>query len=127
MYWHHIITQPLIWLPFVAAIRLGRPDSRWSNWFYRNRPHKYTRAVTRYEQEYTELRRRVENMNKKEYEENLREMMRLTGMSEAELRADTKRIMKETKKEIRKLRRKTNLIAKISHFSRGCGGQVVTD
>jgi hypothetical protein len=35
MYWHHIITQPLMWLPFIAAIRLGRPDSRWSNWFYR--------------------------------------------------------------------------------------------
>ena len=48
MYWHHIITQPLLWLPFIAAIRLGRPDSYWAYWFYRRNLHKYWRAVERF-------------------------------------------------------------------------------
>lgn len=46
MYWHHLITQPLMWLPFVAAVRLGRPDSRWSNWFYRG--EKLKRSILRF-------------------------------------------------------------------------------
>src|SRR5438067_1158323 len=46
MYWHHIVTEPLTWLPFLSAVRLGRPDSIWSHWFYRR--EKLTRSILIY-------------------------------------------------------------------------------
>jgi hypothetical protein len=33
-YWHHIITEPLRWWPFIAIFRLAKPSSRWADWFY---------------------------------------------------------------------------------------------
>ena len=41
--------NPLVWVPVIAAIRLGRPDSLWAYWFYSSRPQKYARAVLRYD------------------------------------------------------------------------------
>ena len=33
-YWHHIVTEPLQWWPFIAIFRLAKPSSRWADWFY---------------------------------------------------------------------------------------------
>jgi hypothetical protein len=29
-YWHHVITEPLRWLPLIAVFRLAKPSSRWA-------------------------------------------------------------------------------------------------
>jgi hypothetical protein len=33
-YWHHIVTEPFQWWPFIAIFRLAKPSSRWADWFY---------------------------------------------------------------------------------------------
>ena len=53
--WH--ILNPFLWVPVIAAVRLGRPDSLWAYWFYSSRPKKYARAALKYDraQEYLGL------------------------------------------------------------------------
>ena len=41
--------NPIVWIPVISAVRLGRPDSLWAYWFYSSRPQKYARAVLRYD------------------------------------------------------------------------------
>jgi hypothetical protein len=41
--------NPFVWVPVIAAMRLGRPDSFWAYWFYSSRPPKYARAVLKYD------------------------------------------------------------------------------
>jgi len=43
------LLNPFVWVPVVAAMRLGRPDSFWAYWFYSSRPQKYARAVLKYD------------------------------------------------------------------------------
>jgi hypothetical protein len=43
------LLNPFVWVPVLAAMRLGRPDSLWAYWFYSSRPQKYARAVLKYE------------------------------------------------------------------------------
>ena len=43
------LLNPFVWVPVVAAMRLGRPDSFWAYWFYSRRPQKYARAVLKYD------------------------------------------------------------------------------
>jgi hypothetical protein len=43
------LLNPFLWIPVIAAMRLGRPDSFWAYWFYSSRPQKYARAVLKYD------------------------------------------------------------------------------
>jgi hypothetical protein len=53
--------NPFQWVPVVAAIRLARPDSWWSNRYYSKNPSKFVRAVIRFGlvREYIENRRKA--------------------------------------------------------------------
>lgn len=55
------IFNPFQWVPVVAAIRLARPDSWWSNRYYSKNPSKFVRAVIRFGlvKEYIENRRKA--------------------------------------------------------------------
>jgi len=55
------ILNPFQWVPVVAAIRLARPDSWWSNHYYSKNPSKFVRAVIRFGlvKEYIENRRKA--------------------------------------------------------------------
>ena len=55
------IFNPFQWIPVVAAIRLARPDSWWSNRYYSKNPSKFVRAVIRFGlvKEYIENRRKA--------------------------------------------------------------------
>ena len=55
------IFNPFQWVPVVAAIRLARPDSWWSNHYYSKNPSKFVRAVIRFGlvKEYIENRRKA--------------------------------------------------------------------
>jgi hypothetical protein len=43
------LLNPFVWVPVIAAMRLGRPDSLWAYWFYSSRAQKYARAVLKYD------------------------------------------------------------------------------
>jgi hypothetical protein len=66
------LLNPLInifgFLPIWAAIRLGRPDLYWGNWFYSKNWLKYMRAVRRYgmEEQYWQLVRQGPNGEERE-------------------------------------------------------------
>lgn len=55
------IFNPFQWFPVVAAIRLARPNSWWSNRYYSKNSSKFVRAVIRFGlvKEYIENRRKA--------------------------------------------------------------------
>jgi hypothetical protein len=55
------IFNPFVYVPVIAAIRLARPDSWWSNRYYSKNPSKFVRAVIRFGlvKEYIENRRKA--------------------------------------------------------------------
>jgi len=55
------VFNPFQWVPVVAAMRLARPDSWWSNHYYSKNATKFIRAVIRFGlvNEYIENRRKA--------------------------------------------------------------------
>jgi hypothetical protein len=53
--------NPFQWVPIIAAMRLARPDSWWSNRYYSKNPSKFVRSVIRFGlvKEYIENRRKA--------------------------------------------------------------------